>query len=93
MHKLKRFALKRKVLFLRSAAIVLPIFAALLLLSQTAFAKNTYVITDGDRIFTYTTFATDPAAVLGEAGLELGEDDTYTTQASDGHSQITVQRG
>ena len=93
MHKLKRFALKRKVLFLRSAAIVLPIFAALLLLSQTAFAKNTYVITDGDRVFTYTTFATDPAAVLGEAGLELGEDDTYTTQASDGHSQITVQRG
>ena len=93
MHKLKRFALKRKVLFLRTAAIVLPIIAAFLLLSQTAFAKNTYVITDGDRIFTYTTFATDPAAVLGEAGLELGEDDTYTALASDGHSQITVQRG
>lgn len=92
MHKLKRFALKRKVLFLRTAAIILPIIAAFLLLSQTAFAKNTYVITDGDRIFTYTTFATDPAAVLGEAGLELGEDDTYTTLASDGHSQITVQR-
>lgn len=92
MRKLKRFALKRKVLFIRSAAIIFPIVLALLLLSQTAFAKNTYVITDGDRVFTYTTFATDPAAVLGEAGLELGEDDTYTTQASDGRSQITIQR-
>ena len=92
MHKLKRFALKRKVLFIRSAAILVPILAALVLLSQTAFAKNTYVITDGDRIFTYTTFATDPAAVLGEAGLELGENDTYTTQAADGQAQITVRR-
>lgn len=92
MHKLKRFALKRKVLFIRTAAILLPMVLALLLLSQTAFAKNTYVITDGDRVFTYTTFATDPAAVLGEAGLELGEDDTYTTQAADGLSEITVQR-
>lgn len=93
MHKLKRFALKRKVLFIRTAAILLPMVIALLLLSQTAFARNTYVITDGDRVFTYTTFATDPAAVLGEAGLELGEDDTYTTQAADGLSEITVKRG
>ena len=91
MHKLKRFASKRKVLLIRTFAILVPVFL-LLLLSQTAFAKNTYVITDGDRVFTYTTSATDPRQVLGEAGLELDEDDTYTTQESNGTSEITVRR-
>ncbi len=93
MRKLKRFALKRKGLFLRTAAAILPVIMALLVLFQTAFAENTYVITDGSRVFTYTTTATDPAVVLGEAGLELGEDDTYTTHTLDGQSQITVRRG
>ena len=70
MHKLKRFASKRKVLLIRTFAILIPV-CLVFLLSQTAFAKNTYVITDGDRVFTYTTSATDPRQVLGEAGLEL----------------------
>ncbi len=93
MRKLKRFALKRKVLFIRVAAVILPVIMALLVLSQTAFAENTYVITDGSRVFTYTTTATDPAVVLGEAGLELGEDDTYTTHTLNGQPRIMVQRG
>ena len=63
-----------------------------LLLAQPVFAKNTYVITDGDRVFTYTTSATDPRQVLGEAGLELDEDDTYTTNEENGTSEITVRR-
>ena len=93
MRILKRFASKRKVLFIRTAAILFPMVLVLLLLSQTAFAENTYVITDGDRVFTYTTSATDPMKVLGEAGLELDEDDTYTTQPGIGGSEITVRRG
>ena len=93
MGKIKRFAKKRKVLLIRSAAIVVPLLLSLVLLSQTAFAKNTYVITDGQRVFTYTTFATDPAEVLGEAGLQLDEGDSYTTQPGMGVSSITVQRG
>lgn len=92
MHKLKRFALERKILFIRVAAIILPMAIALLLLSQTVFAQTTYVITDGNRVLVHTTSATDPEAVLGEAGLELGADDTYTTQASAGVSEINVQR-
>lgn len=92
MHKFTRLALERKVLFIRVAAILLPLAIALLLLSQTAFAQTTYVITDGDRVLVHTTSATDPKAVLGEAGLELGADDTYTTQAVDGVAEITVRR-
>lgn len=91
MHKLKRFASKRKVLLIRTIALLIPL-CLILLLSQTAFAKNTYVITDGDRVFTYTTSATDPRQVLGEAGLELDEDDTYTTNEENGASEITVHR-
>ena len=89
MRKLKQFAIKRKVLLVRSLAIMISLLAAVVLLSQTAFAKNTYVITDGNRTFTYSTFATDPAEVLGEAGLTLDENDTYTVS---GLSSITVQR-
>ena len=92
MRNLKRFALQRKVLFIRVAAFLFPMIFAMLLLSQTAFAKNTYVITDGSRVFTYTTYATDPMTVLDEAGLELDENDTYTTQAGIGSAEITIQR-
>lgn len=60
-------------------------------LVQNAFAK-TYVIRDGERVVTYTTFATDPAQVLGQAGLALTEHDTYTTEAMDGGEEITICR-
>lgn len=93
MHKIKRSALERKMWFIRVAAILLPLAIAFLLLSQTAFAQTTYVITDGSRVLVHTTSATDPEDVLGEAGLKLGADDTYTTQAGADSSQIRVRRG
>ena len=61
------------------------------LLAQRVFA-TTYVINDGDRVVTYTSFATDPAEVLGRAGVPLEEYDTYTAEAADGASTITVNR-
>lgn len=93
MHKIKRSALERKILFIRVAAILLPLAIVFLLLSQTAFAQTTYVITDGSRVLVHTTSATDPEDVLGEAGLKLGADDTYTTQAGADSSEIRVRRG
>lgn len=91
MNKRKPNALKRKKFFIRMAALVIPVIF-LLLMSQTAFARNTYVITDGDRVVVHTTATTDPAAVLNEAGLLLGADDTYTTQPGLGVSEITITR-
>lgn len=93
MHIFKRFALERKALFIRAAAVLVFLAITLLLLSQTAFAQTTYVITDGSRVLVHTTSATDPKAVLGEAGLELGADDTYTTQSGAGTAEIQIQRG
>lgn len=92
MHEGKQFARKRNRFFIRMAALAIPLICTLLLLSQTAFAQNTYVITDGSRVLIHTTSATDPKAILGEAGLELDKDDTYTTQEGNGVSEITVRR-
>ena len=93
MRKHKQNPGKRKVFLVRTASLVLPLIFALLLLSQTAFAKNTYVITDGDRVFTYSTYTTDPMDVLDEAGLQLDEYDTYTTAGGLGTTELTVRRG
>ena len=41
---------------------------------------------------TYTTFATDPAEVLDQAGLTLEQYDTYTTQTGEGVEEITICR-
>ena len=76
---------------LRLFAVLLTALLALALVRQTAFAK-TYVITDGDRVVTYTTFATDPAEVLDQAGLTLEQYDTYTTQTGEGVEEITICR-
>lgn len=87
-----RFTKKKMTRLTRTGVWLLVILCTVLLLAQTVFAKNTYLINDGNRILIHTTYATDPAEVLDEAGLELGKDDTYTTQSSFGLSEITVQR-
>lgn len=92
MYKAKETALERVALLLRTTAVLAPL-AMILLLTLTVFARNTYVITDGSRVMVHTTFATDPKTVLGEAGLELGSKDTYTTQDGNGSAQIHIQRG
>ena len=91
MYENKEIALERKILCVRVAAIFAPL-VMIVLLSFPFFARTTYVITDGDRVMVHTTLATDPKAVLGEAGLELGENDTYTTRSGDGVSEITIKR-
>ena len=74
-------------LSMRMTALSLAILC-ILLLCPTAFAR-TYVITDGDRTFTYTTFATDPAEVLTQADMALSGQDSYTTVGGD---TITIRR-
>ncbi len=58
----------------------------------TASAETTYMINDNGRVSYYTTSATDPEEVLDQAGLELGIDDTYTTEESIGYTGIYVKR-
>lgn len=80
----------RDLMCIRLAAVILVLVVASSL-SQTVFAK-TYVIKDGSRVVTYTTFATDPEEVLGQAGLALSQEDTYTTRDGQDGSSITIRR-
>ncbi len=86
------FVLKRKRIFIRVICLVAAVILTTMLLSQTVFAKNTYVITDGKQVRIYSTYATNPAEVLTQAGVELEEGDTFETQPGDGVSEITVRR-
>lgn len=94
MAKTRSRILRRKIFLMRLYVLVLTLIlvvALTALLSQTALAR-TYVITDGDRVVTYTTFATDPEEVLGQAGVTLSKADTFTTEAVEGTAAITVRR-
>ena len=92
MARIKQFALNRKNLLHRLLMIAMVVFLSVGMLSRAAFAQTTYIINDGGRLTYHTSYTTDPAAVLDEAGLELGKDDTYTTQESFGVSEIKVNR-
>lgn len=92
MLECNRVVRKNMTMLARVFALLLPMLCIVVMLTQTAFAKNTYLINDGGRIMIHTTYATDPAAVLSEAGFTLGKEDTYTTQPGIGMSEITVQR-
>ena len=77
---------------LRWVSLALMLAIAALYFSLPAFAQNKYVITDGDNVIVCMSASTDPQVVIREAGLELGESDTYTTQKQDGVSQIKINR-
>ena len=77
----------------RTAILSLVIFCTVLTLSQSVFAKTTYVISDGTQVTVHSTFETNPYNVLMEAGVELDHIDTFTTATGSGVSEITVQRG
>lgn len=92
MLECNRYVKKKMTLLTRYTALTLVVVCIVLLLSQTVFARNTYLINDGENVMVYTTYATDPAQILTEAGLQLGKEDTYITQNFSGMSEITVQR-
>lgn len=84
---------KKHSRIVRTAVLMLTICCAVVALSQSVFAKTTYVINDGYQVTVHTTFATNPADVLTEAGVELSHTDTFVTEPGKGVSEITVQRG
>ncbi len=85
-------SINRNKKFTRIAAVLMVMFCLSSMLAIPVFAQNTFVITDGDQVTVHTTYATDPEKVLSEAGFALGEEDSYTTQASWTGGEITVQR-
>lgn len=92
MDFLTPFVIRRKHGAIKIVAFLLATVCLVGSLSQTAQAENTFVITDGDAVTVHTSYASDPAKVLQEAGVALSADDMYTTESVDGISEIKVQR-
>ena len=92
MHRTEKQKNKRARPLRRLLVVALMVAAIAAALSQTVFAQNSYVITDGDRVTVHKSYSTDPDVVLDEAGIELSEEDTYTTTYNDGVGRIDIQR-
>ena len=92
MQGLPMFAARRRSFFLYICTLFLPVALLVTMLSQNVFAQNTFVITDGDQVIVHTTYASDPAMALDEAGVDAEPDEYYTTQSEDGVYDITVTR-
>lgn len=83
---------RRRAIRRRLTAVIVLAATLALLLSQSVFAQNSYVITDGDNVTVYQSYSSDPDEVLEEIGIELSEEDTYTTTYTNGVSTICIQR-
>ena len=79
-----RFAAQRKKLYFCAVGAALMLFLA----AARFMGPRTYIITDGERVMTYATFATDPSLVLSGAGVELDDLDSFFADRSD----IRIQR-
>ena len=67
---------RSRTFILRIAALVLMVGMLGGLFSQSVFAQNNYVITDGDIVTVHQSYSTDPDVVLNEVGIELSDEDT-----------------
>ncbi|MBQ6430801.1 MAG: G5 domain-containing protein [Oscillospiraceae bacterium] len=92
MRRTEKQTTNRKKLLHRLIAIAIMAAIVVAALSLTVFAQNSYLITDGDYVTVHRSYSTDPEVVLDEAGIELSEEDTYTTTYRNGVSRIDVQR-
>ena len=84
---------KKHFRIIRAISVLMIASCSLSVLSQSVFAKNTYVISDGSQVTIHSTYETDPTGVLNEAGVELDNIDIFTTQTNSGVSQIKIRRG
>lgn len=82
----------RRMVILRWLCLALVLASTALFLALPAFAQTKYVITDGDNVIVCMSNSNDPQEVIKEAGLHLGESDTYTTYTGDGISEIHITR-
>lgn len=95
MKLIKQFVTDKKtphIVFWRRFALMLIIVSTALIFTLPAFAQTKYIITDGSNVIVCMSNSSDPQIVLKDAGLHLGESDTFTTSTNDGVSEIHINR-
>ncbi len=94
MSKLNRFALNKDNALVRMATmLILPAALLVSTVSVTAYAKNLYVIRDGDARQVFYSEATEPSEVLSQAGVDVSLRDLIVLDAEGFRPEITIQRG
>ncbi len=93
MSKLNRFALNKDNALTRlGVMLILPAALLVSTVSLNAYAKNLYVIRDGAESQVFYSNATEPSAVLAEAGVDVSRGDKLVLNAEGFQPEITVQR-
>ena len=92
MQKVKQFAIERKDLVIRTVGALGLVLVLVVALAMTVFAETTYRINDGGRQLIHRSEATETAAVLAEAGLELAPGDLVTSEDGLLATTITIDR-
>lgn len=91
MQGLPLFASRRNV-FLHILVIAIPLVLLLTVLSQSVFAQNTFVITDGDQVIVHKSQVSDPAMALEEAGIKADPHEYRVFQTKEHTYEIRVVR-
>lgn len=76
----------------RAAAIVIMLCLAAPVLMIPVMARSTYEIHDRGDVIVHTTFSRNLRQVLSEAGVQLGNSDTYTAQENGDRLNLTIRR-
>ncbi|MBR7179331.1 MAG: G5 domain-containing protein [Oscillospiraceae bacterium] len=92
MSKLRKFAMQKDNAVARLMIMVLASVMLIATVSMTAYAQSGYVIYDGDDRQIVISEATEPSAVLAEAGIELGRADLVEMNEEGMRPEITVRR-
>ena len=92
MSKLKQFAIRRDNAMVRFAIMLIVPCLLIGSVSMHAYATSGYVIYDGEERHVVLSEATEPSAVLSEAGLELGRADRIEMNEEGMRPEITVVR-
>lgn len=76
----------------RIIAIAIMCIFSVVSFSLPVMARGTYVITDGSDVIVHSTYSRDTKQVLSEAGVQLKNSDTYTTQKNGDNLEVVVNR-
>ena len=92
MSKARKFAMRKDNVLERLMIMVIVPAILMATVSLTAYAQSGYVIYDGENRHVILSEATEPSAVVTDAGLELGRADLLEMNEEGMRPEITVVR-
>ena len=92
MSTLRKFAIRKDNAVMRLMIMLLVPVMLIATVSMTAYAKSGYIIYDGEERHVILSDATEPAEILNDAGIELGQADLVEMNEEGMRPEITIRR-